>query len=144
MLAKSSSSRQKSFFSDRLNVSLDFHPNGGITGRLYPFGKLKTISLEINGLYYMINDNIILSFMSEFEDPNLETKSFTCFSGEIINYENSYDCLILRWVMEQDGAGLEWTDRDIEILFDSGVRDFQEELNKIRGHLAQYALEMIK
>src|SRR5688572_17142620 len=105
MLAESLSQRQKNFFSEHFNLSVQLDPKGDITGTLYPFENLEGITTKISGLYLKLNSNTILSFMCEFADPNLTAKTFICFSGEIIKYEKQYECLILRWVMEQNIAG---------------------------------------
>lgn len=144
MLAESLSSLQKNFFSERFNLSLQLDVKGGITGTLYPFGNLNSITAEISGLYLDINSNTALSFMCEFADSNLTAKTFICFSGEIIKYEKKYECLILRWVMEQDTVGLEWVDRDIEILLSSKAQDWKGEILKVKEHIDKYSLTLIQ
>lgn len=144
MLVESLLPRQKNFFSERFNLSLQLNPNGGITGTLYPFGNLEGITAEISGLYLKLNSNIVLSFMCEFADPNLTAKTFICFSGEIIRYEKQCECLILRWVMEQNTAGCEWIDRDIDILLSSRNQDLKGEILKVKEHLGKYALALIQ
>jgi hypothetical protein len=143
MLSESSSPQQKNFFSERFNLSLQFDPNGGITGRLYPFGNLRGISANISGVFSTINSNIVLSFMCEFTDPNLTAKTFICFAGEIIKYEKEYECLILRWVMEQESAGVGFMDRDIEILLDAREMDLVGEMGKVRDYIGKNELQII-
>lgn len=144
MLAESLSPRQKNFFSEHFNLSLQLDPKGGISGTLYPFGNLEVITAEISGLYLKLDSNTILSFMCEFADPNLTAKTFICFSGEIIRYEKQDECLILRWVMEQNTAGCEWLDRDIEILLSSREQDLKGEILKVKEHLGKNSLALIQ
>jgi hypothetical protein len=144
MLAESLSPRLKNFFSERFNLSLQLDPKGGITGTLYPFGNLDVFTAKISGLYSKINSNTALSFICEFANSNLTAKTFICFSGEIIKYEKKYECLILRWVMEQDTAGLEWVDRDIEILLSSKTQDWKGEILKVKEHIDKYSLSIIQ
>ena len=136
------SGNKKEFFSDRFNLSLNFHNNGGITGILYPFAEFKTISGKVVGLYQKINAIIALTFLCEYSDPNLTSKSLITFSGKILRYEKENECLILKWLMIQDNIGCEIVDRDIEILLDSKHTDEQRETIKVKAHLNKYAMQV--
>ncbi len=132
----------KMFFSDRFNVELTFSRNGGITGNLFPFPAFKSISSEISGLYTIINSNTVLSFLCEFKDPNLVTKTEILFEGEIVEYENNRECLIIKWLTMQNTLDCQIVDKDLEILFDTQNQNGLEAV-KIHAYMKQYALEIM-
>jgi len=121
---------------------LNFHNNGGVTGTLYPFAEFKTISGQVFGLYQKINAIIALTFLCEYSDPNLTSKSLITFSGEILRYEKDNECLFLKWLMIQDNVRCEVVERDIEILLDSKHTYEQKETIKVKAHLDKYAMKV--
>ena len=134
---------RKNFFSKQFNLTLNFYPNGAINGRLYPFAEFGSISMEVIGLYSIINSNCVLSFFCEFRDPNLISKALISYLGEILTYDDTNECLILRWLMIQDTPGSQVFDRDIEILFNSRHRDGVVETRKVKRYIRNHSLQMI-
>ncbi|WP_276372816.1 hypothetical protein [Chryseolinea sp. H1M3-3] len=132
----------KMFFSDRFNIELTFSRNGGITGTLFPFPALKSISSDISGLYTIINSNTVLSFFCKFKNPNVITKTEILFEGEIIEYENNHECLIIKWLAIQNTFACQMVDKDIEILLDTQHQNGLEAV-KIHAYMKQYSLEIM-
>ena len=134
---------RKNFFSKQFNLTLNLYPNGAINGKLYPFAEFGNISKEVTGLYSIINSNCVLTFFCEFSDPNLISKTLISYLGEILNYADTNECLILRWLMIQDTPGTQVIDRDIEILFNSRHRDGVVETRKVKRYIRDHSLQMI-
>jgi hypothetical protein len=134
---------RKNFFSKQFNLTLNFYPNGAIDGKLYPFAEFRSISTGVTGLYSTINSNCVLSFFTEFRDPNLISKTLISHLGEILTHDHKNECRFLRWLLIQDAPGTKIVDRDIEILFNSRHRDEVVETRKVKRYIRNHALQMI-
>lgn len=131
---------RKHFHCSKFQLTLHLAMSGGITGKLYPFGDVKSVSGELNGLYLQNNDRTEIGVTCDFSNPNLEGHTQLFFLGEIINYNLNRQCLILKWLAEHDLVWCKICDRDFEILLDSKYEDDRDELIKVRDHLIEFPL----
>ncbi|MGC3946349.1 MAG: hypothetical protein QM762_17825 [Chryseolinea sp.] len=113
---------------------------GGITGKLYPFGELNSISCDLSGLYIKNNDRTEIGVTCDFSDPNLDGCTQLLFLGEIINYNVDRECLILKWLAEHNLLWSKVCNRDFEILLGCKFEDERNELIKVRDYLTEYPL----
>jgi hypothetical protein len=134
---------RKHFRCNRFRLLLDFARSGGVTGKLFPFKSVPSISVDVSGLYLDVNDCTALALNCDFSNPNVEGATQMHFSGEVFNYDGQRECLIIRWLANQKFGWFETCDRDIEILLDSPIGDEHIEMIKIREHLKLHPLQLI-
>lgn len=124
---------EKCFYSAEFHVLFKFHKNGGLNGQLELFPGLN-IKEEFTGLYLTEGDKTKVIFFLAHKNPNLTGELLTSFTGEIINYENTSRCLILRSLSINEpeiALKMPLLNEAIHILFDKPVGDHIQETRKI-------------
>jgi hypothetical protein len=112
---------EKNFFGKEFSVSFTLHSRGNVSGTLCHYSEGLVFKKSFDGLYYIEGSKIKLGFIIEWEDANLSSKTLTAFSGSILSYKESHQCLVLRWlkVIEPLTSIGSTVDQHIALLFDS-------------------------
>ena len=135
---------RKQFRCQRFRLLLDFARSGGITGKLFPFKGVPSVSVAVSGMFLDVNDCAAITLSCDFSNPNVEGSTQLFFSGEVFNYDGQRECLIIRWLANQKFGWFEMRERDVEILLDSRIEDERIEMIKIREHLKLHPLQLMR
>jgi hypothetical protein len=137
------SNRQKKFFCNRFNLTLNFNPKGGLTGHFYPFPNLSKIATEVKGLYSNVNKHEVIHVNCVFCNPNLLNTAQICFAGEIFEYDGQHECLMIKWLMIQEVLDIALIDGDLVIMLDAKYDDDGKEIEKINKYIEKHAFQPI-
>ena len=139
---------EKTFFSREFMLSLSFYPDGGIKGLVHTFIRASPLlTTEVTGFYLDVESPKLVGFVEAGpSDFPYCVQSF--FTGRIIKYNISNECLILKWAeFCAPLSSLKCSVRDnVIVLFDSHKKDYDLEIqqNKIvNGSLKMFKEELL-
>jgi hypothetical protein len=129
--------KEKTFFSENFNISLQFCHKGGLQGNVIDFPNTFRLTKTLHGLYLIEESGIRLSFTTEWKSDDLISKALTCFTGVIFSYGENSECLVLKWltINESNTSIGSCVERSTEVLFNCTSRDFLAETKKIIGRI---------
>lgn len=124
---------EKKFVSKNYGLLLRYARKGGLSGDFVNYANGLSFQKALSGLYLLEDDRIKITFTVEFRDPNLDSGFLTCFTGEIIKYEQDSTCMILKWLQLQESAPLKSTilDSGVDVLLEDSEKDPAQEIQKI-------------
>ena len=114
--------------------------SGGVTGVMYPYAGIDSISMQVGGLYSTLGSNLWITFNGIFSNPNLENRSSITFCGQIIKYNSKDECLMLKWLMNQELLGCQVIDSDVEFLFNDKNLNVDIEIRKVKEFINRHRL----
>lgn len=89
---------ERSFFANNYNLSIKFSRNGDISGNLCLFPDDNAWMKAFKGIYVYDKSKITISFMVDWSNKDLLSNVLTCYHGVIFNYEEQFECLVLKWL----------------------------------------------